>query len=98
MDYGTWNEWDGLWTAGNRNETWSMKCRLKEMGWNMNSEINNVTQETNWKKKKKEEKTAEYCHVLVINSPNNTLQIVLSWLGCSSLRLILSIYFESHKQ
>ena len=30
MDYGRWNEWDGLWTEGNENETWSVKCGLKE--------------------------------------------------------------------
>ena len=34
MDYGRWNEWDGLWTEGNKNETWSVKCGLKETyGW-----------------------------------------------------------------
>ena len=43
MDYGRWNEWDGLWTEGNKNETWKMKCGLKEMRWNMNNEVNNVT-------------------------------------------------------
>ena len=43
MDCGTWNEWDGLWTEGNKNETWSMKCGLKEMRWNMNNEVDNVT-------------------------------------------------------
>ena len=31
MDYGRWNEWDGLWVKGNKNEGWSMKCGLKEM-------------------------------------------------------------------
>ena len=31
MGYGRWNEWDGLWTEGNKNETLSMKCRLKEI-------------------------------------------------------------------
>ena len=30
MDYGRWNEWDGLWTKGNKNETWSMQCGLTE--------------------------------------------------------------------
>ena len=39
MDYGRWNEWDGLWTEGNKNETWSMKCGLKEMRWNMNNPV-----------------------------------------------------------
>ena len=39
MDYGKWNECDGLPTEGNKNETWSMKWELKEMGWNMNSEV-----------------------------------------------------------
>ena len=39
MDCGRWNEWGGLWTEGNKNETWSMKCRLKEMRWNMNNEM-----------------------------------------------------------
>ena len=71
MDCGRWNEWDGLWTEGNENETWSMKCglteeskmkhehwrvdlrkweetwlikcELKEMRWNLNSEVDNVT-------------------------------------------------------
>ena len=43
MDCGTWNQWDGLWTEGNKNETWSMKCGLKEMRWNMNNEVDNVT-------------------------------------------------------
>ena len=49
MDYCRWTEWDGLWTEGNKNETWSsadwkklnetwtMKCGLKEMRWNMNN-------------------------------------------------------------
>ena len=31
MDYSRWNEWDGLWTEGSKNETWSMKCELDEM-------------------------------------------------------------------
>ena len=43
MDYGRWNEWDGLWTEGNKNETWTMKCELKKMRWNMNNEIDNIT-------------------------------------------------------
>ena len=46
MHYGGWNEWDGPWTEGNKNETWSMKCRLKEMRWNMNTvlfEFNDFT-------------------------------------------------------
>ena len=43
MDYGTWNEWDGLSTQENKNETKSMKCELKEMRWNMNNEIDKVT-------------------------------------------------------
>ena len=43
MDCGRWNEWDGLWTEGNKNETWSMKCGLKEMRWNMNNEVDNAT-------------------------------------------------------
>ena len=43
MDCGRWNEWDGLWTEGNKNETWSMKCGLKEIRWNMNNEVDNVT-------------------------------------------------------
>ena len=43
MDCGRWNEWDGLWTEGNKNETWSMKCGRKEMRWNMNNEVDNVT-------------------------------------------------------
>ena len=43
MDCGRWNEWDGLWTEGNKNETWSMKCGLKEITWNMNNKVDNVT-------------------------------------------------------
>ena len=39
MDYGRWNQWDGLFTEGNKNETWPMKYRLKEMRWNMNNEV-----------------------------------------------------------
>ena len=35
MDYGRWNEWDGLWTEGSKNEAWSIRCGLKEMRWNM---------------------------------------------------------------
>ena len=54
MDYGRWTEWDGLWTEGNKNETWSSvdwkkwnetwrtKCGLKEMRWNINNEVDNV--------------------------------------------------------
>ena len=42
MNHGIWNEWDGLWAEGNKNETLSMKCGLKEMRWNMNSEADNV--------------------------------------------------------
>ena len=41
-DYGRWNEWDGLWTEGNKNETWTMKCVLKEMRWNMNNDVDIV--------------------------------------------------------
>ena len=37
--YGRWNEWDGPWTEGNKNETWLMKCELKEMRWNMSNEV-----------------------------------------------------------
>ena len=43
MDYGRWNEWDVLWNEENKNETWTMKCGLKEMRWKMNNEIDNVT-------------------------------------------------------
>ena len=39
MDCGRWNEWDGLWTEGNKNETWSMRCGLKEKRWNMKNEV-----------------------------------------------------------
>ena len=39
MDYGRWNEWDVPLTEGNENETWSMKCGLKEMRWNMNNKV-----------------------------------------------------------
>ena len=51
----TWNEWDGLWTEGNKmkhdqwsvdrrklDETYTMNCRLKKMWWNINNEVNNV--------------------------------------------------------
>ena len=43
MDCSRWNEWDGLWTEGNKNETWSMKCGLMEMRWNMSNEFDNIT-------------------------------------------------------
>ena len=72
MVYVRWNEWDGLWTKGNKNEawsvkcgltvgnevkheqwsvdllrkwdeTWSIKCKLKKMRWNMNNEVDNTT-------------------------------------------------------
>ena len=43
MDCGKWNEWDGLSTEGNKNETWTTKCRLKEMRWNMNNEVDNLS-------------------------------------------------------
>ena len=41
MDYGRWNEWYGLWTEVNKNETWSMKCGLKEIyeTWTMKSRM-----------------------------------------------------------
>ena len=39
VDCGGWNEWGGLWTEGNKNETWTMKCWLKEMRWNTNNEV-----------------------------------------------------------
>ena len=41
-DYGRQNEWDRLRTEGNKNETWSMKCGLKEIRWDMNNEVDNV--------------------------------------------------------
>ena len=43
MDYGRWNEWDGLRTEENKNETWPMKCELNEMRRNMNNEDYNRT-------------------------------------------------------
>ena len=43
MDYGRWNERDRLLIEGNKNETWTIKCGLKEMRWNMNNEVDNVT-------------------------------------------------------
>ena len=43
MDYDRWNEWDGLWTEGNKSEIWEMKCGLKEMRWNMNNQVDNLT-------------------------------------------------------
>ena len=44
MDYGRGNEWDGLWTEENKNETWSMKRGLKErkgkeMRWNIKNKV-----------------------------------------------------------
>ena len=39
MERSRWNEWDGLWTEENKNETWSMKCGLKEMRWNINNKV-----------------------------------------------------------
>ena len=43
MDHGIWNEQDRLLIEGNKNETWKIKCGLKEMRWNMNNEVDNVT-------------------------------------------------------
>ena len=43
MNYVRWNEWDGLWTEGIKNETWSMTCGMKKMRWNMNNKVDNVT-------------------------------------------------------
>ena len=34
-----WRIWD---------ETWTMKCGLKEIRWNMNNEVNNVTLGARW--------------------------------------------------
>ena len=74
MNYGRWNELDGLWTEGNKNETWSMKwtegnemkheqwsvdwrkwdetwtmkCGVKGIRWNMNNEVDNVTNVKWW--------------------------------------------------
>ena len=31
MDCGRWNEWNGLWTEGNKNETWTVNCGVKEI-------------------------------------------------------------------
>ena len=31
MDCGRWNEWNGLWTEGNKNETWTVNCGAKEI-------------------------------------------------------------------
>ena len=39
MDYVRWNKWDGMWTEGNKNETWSVKRGLTEIRWNMNNEV-----------------------------------------------------------
>ena len=39
MDYGQWNEWDGVWTERKSDETWTVKCGLKEMRQNMNNEM-----------------------------------------------------------
>ena len=30
VDYGRWNEWDRLWTEGNKNGTWSNEVRTEE--------------------------------------------------------------------
>ena len=38
---GRWNELDRLWTEGNKLGTWSVKCGLKQMRWNLNSEVEN---------------------------------------------------------
>ena len=43
IDYGRWNEWDGLWAEGNENKTWSLSFGLKEMRWNVNNEVDNIT-------------------------------------------------------
>ena len=43
MDCDRWNECDGLWNEGSKNETGSIKCGLKEMRWTLNNEVNNVT-------------------------------------------------------
>ena len=32
----------------NKNETWTIKCELKEMRWDMNNEVDNVTMHTQW--------------------------------------------------
>ena len=32
-----------MWTEGNNNETWTKKCGLKKIGWNMNNDVDNVT-------------------------------------------------------
>ena len=54
IDYGRWNEWDGLWTERNKNETWSISvgwkkwdetCGMKEMRWNMGTEENEMKHE-----------------------------------------------------
>ena len=37
------NEMYILWNEENKNETWTMKCGLKEMRWKINNEIDNVT-------------------------------------------------------
>ena len=52
MDCGRWNEWDGLWTEGNKmkhdqwsadwrkwHETWTIKCGMTELRRNMNNEV-----------------------------------------------------------
>ena len=32
-----------MWTEGNNNETWTKKCGLRKLGWNMNNEVDTVT-------------------------------------------------------
>ena len=73
------------------------KVELKSYEYQQTAqEKKNKTKEN---KKRKKKKTAEYCHIAVhIISPNNTLEIVLSWGGCSFLRLIFLMYFLSHIQ
>ena len=39
MDCDRRNTWDGLWIDGNKNETWTMKCELTDLRWNMNNEV-----------------------------------------------------------
>ena len=38
IDYGRWNEWDGLSTEGNL-KNMNKNCGLKKMRWNMNNNV-----------------------------------------------------------
>ena len=37
MDYGRWNEWDGLWTKGNKHNQWDVDWGKSDETWTMKS-------------------------------------------------------------